>query len=158
MARVHVEELCVSSEIATTVGSLGCLYGVSFPGCLWLVLSKCQLETGHSCPARGPVSCLASASWALGLRRTSQAASLVRLKTSQPSDHAARKLPTAALTVQLLTQKILWRTYCFWSPVYLFLEASSENFHYARNYVTCKTEGPIAIIIKIKSQICTSSP
>lgn len=110
----------MSSEWVAIVGSLGCLYGVSFLGCLWPVISMCQRESGPSCPAWGSlsVSCLGSASGTARKPPGSVAGQAQDLSAQWPfSQETSNSCPHG----WHLTQKILWRTWCFWSPEYLFL-------------------------------------
>ena len=99
-SRVHVEELTHELRISCNSGQLRLLIWGQFSGLS--LASHLEVSAGDwsPLPSQGlSVSCLASASLAPGLRANLQAASLVRLRTSQPSDLAAGKLPTAALTV-----------------------------------------------------------
>ena len=69
---------------------------------LWVVSGQSsRCISGRVATAAQPGAACLSPALALppGLRASLQAASLVRLRTSQPSGLAARKLPTAALTV-----------------------------------------------------------
>lgn len=108
-SRVHVEELTHALRISCNSGQLRLLYGVTFLGCLWPVISMRQWESGHSCPAWGSlsVSCLGSASGSARKPPGSVAGQAQDLSAQRScSQETSNSCPHS----WHLTQKILWRT------------------------------------------------
>ena len=133
----------MSSEYVAIVGSLGCLYGVSFLGCLWPVILKCQQGTGRRCPAR---TCLSPAlpllPWLWGCGRTSGQHHWSGLGPLSPATLQPGNFQRLPSRLAFNSKNSLENLVLLESRKPFPCEASSENFHPSHNHVTCKTGVP----------------
>ena len=141
-SRMHVEELTRELRISYNSGQLRLLIWGQFSGLPLAGPLEVSVGDWSQLPSRGPVSCLASASWALGLRRTSRQHHWSGLRPLSPVTMQPGNFQQLPSQLAFNSKNSLENLLFLESSVSFPCEASSENFHYTRNYVTCKTGVP----------------
>ena len=142
-SRVRVEELTRELRISYNSGQLRLLIWGQFSGLPLVGPLEVSAGDWSQCPAGGlSVSCLASASWALGLRRTSRQHHWSGLGPLSPVTMQPGNFQQLPSQLAFNSKNSLENLLLLESSISFPCEASSENFHPTHNYVTCKTGVP----------------